>query len=291
MIPPAASALSLLPLAKIDPIHHVSDGRLFFDTSGVLFRFGLSKQTFMFFLAGALTLLFYWGYARKAGKHPVPGRYGNIVESILDFIRDQLTRPFMGHHGDKFVPLLAGFFTFILFANLLGLIPLFDMLDPPGGWAAISDPGHGHTSSTATGQLAITAALALCSFCCYHYLGIREQGHGLWGYFKNLFPHVPVFVIPIIVPVELIAHLVRPCALAIRLFANMLAGHTMMAAILGFTYVFRPDFIVGGGAISIVSFLAVTALTFLELLVAFIQAFVFTFLTTVFLAGAVHPEH
>jgi len=84
---------------------------------------------------------------------------------------------------------------------------------------------------------------------------------------------------------------VRPCALAIRLFANMLAGHTMMAAILGFTYVFRPDFIVGGGAISIVSFLAVTALTFLELLVAFIQAFVFTFLTTVFLAGAVHPEH
>jgi F-type H+-transporting ATPase subunit a len=188
-----------------------------------------------------------------------------------------MTRPFMGHHGDKYVPLLASFFTYILFCNLLGLVPFFDYL--------------GHGSSTATGQLAITGALALCAFCTYHYLGVKEQGHGVWGYFRNLFPHVPIAILPIIIPVELVAHVVRPCALAIRLFANMLAGHTMIAAILGFTYVFTKDFLIPGAAISLVSFLGATALTFLELLVALIQAFVFTFLTTVFLAGAVHPEH
>ncbi|MBI4605831.1 MAG: F0F1 ATP synthase subunit A [Planctomycetes bacterium] len=270
------SALPLLAKLELDPIGHVSDGQLVFDP-GFLFRIGLTKQTFMFLLAGVLTLLFFGSYTVRAGKRPVPSRWGNFVESVLTFTRDQMTRPFMGHHGDKFVPILSGFFVYILIANLLGLIPLFDYL--------------GHGSSTATGQLAITAGLAVCSFSMYHYQGIKEQGHGLWAYFKSLFPHVPAFVLPIIVPVEIMAHIVRPCALAIRLFANMLAGHTMIAAILGFTMVFTPDFAIPGGAISIVSFLGATALTFLELLVAVIQAFVFTFLTTVFLAGAVHPEH
>jgi F-type H+-transporting ATPase subunit a len=232
-------------------------------------------------------VLFYLAYAVRAGKSPVPGRYGNFVETLLTFLRDQLTRPFMGHHGDKFVPILAIFFTYILFCNLLGMVPFFDYLDP----GPTLDPATHHRSSTATGQFAITAALAVCSFGFYHYQGIKEQGHGFVGYFKSIFPHVPLFVLPIIVPVELIAHMVRPCALALRLFANMLAGHTMIAAILGFTAVFTSDFQIWGGAISIVCLLSVTALTFLELLVAVIQAFVFTFLTTVFLAGAVHPEH
>ena len=160
--------------------------------------------------------------------------------------------------------------------NLLGLVPFLDFL--------------GHGGNTATGNLKITAGLALCAFATYHFLGIREQG-GTTTYFKNLFPHVPIFVLPIIFVVELMAHVVRPCALAIRLFANMLAGHTMIAAILGFTAVFTKDFLLGGAAISFTCFLGITALSFLELLVAVIQAFVFTFLTTVFLAGAVHPEH
>jgi len=261
-----------------NPMDHVVDGHLVFDTEHhFLWSIGLTKQTFMLLLAGALTLLFFWGRAREASSRPVPSRWGNLVESVLDFIKAQLTRPFMGHHGDKFVPLLSTFFIFILMCNLLGLVPFFELL--------------GHGSNTATGQLAITGALALCAFCTYHYLGIKEQGHGIWAYIKNLFPHVPIFVLPIIIPVELVAHIVRPCALAIRLFANMLAGHVMIAAILGFTLVFTSDFFLPGLGISLVSFVGITALTFLELLVAFIQAFVFTFLTTVFLAGAVHPEH
>ncbi len=270
-------ALTSMVVGAMDPMSHVVDGRLVFDTHGWLWNIGISKQTFMFFLAGVCTLLFFWGRAREAGTRVVPSRWGSLVEMVLDFIREQLTRPFMGHHGDKFVPLLATFFIYILMCNLLGLVPFFEFL--------------GHGSNTATGQLAITGALAVCAFCSYHYLGIKEQGHGLWGYFRSLFPHVPVFILPVIVPVELVAHIVRPCALAIRLFANMLAGHTMIAAILGFTAVFTHDFFYAGLGISLASFLGVTALTFLEILVALIQAFVFTFLTTVFLAGAVHPEH
>jgi len=265
-----------LILAASDPMDHVWDGRLFFDHGGFFWRLGFTKQTFMFILAGALTLLFFWSYARKASGTRVPSRWGNFVESVLIFIRDQMTRPFMGEHGDRYVPLLTSFFVFILIANLLGLVPLFDLI--------------GHGGNTATGSLVITATLALCAFVSYHAFGIREQG-SFTTYVKNLFPHVPWPVYLIIIPVELVAHIVRPCALAIRLFANMLAGHTMIAAILGFTAVFTHSFFVPGAAISLISFLGVTALTFLELLVAGIQAFVFTFLVTVFLAGAVHPEH
>ncbi len=261
-------------LLAADPLGHVVDYPLF--EIDALWSIGLTKQVFMFLLAGVLTILFFWGYAKNAGKEKVPSRYGNFVESLLLFIRDQMTRPFMGEHGDKFVPVLTTFFTYILFCNLLGMIPLFDYM--------------GHGGNTATGNLCINAGLAACAFAFYHFQGIKEQG-GFVTYAKNLFPHVPLFVLPIIVVVELVAHIVRPCALAIRLFANMLAGHIMLAILLGFTAVFTKDFIVGGGLIAIVSTLAVTALSFLELLVAMIQAFVFTFLTTVFLAGAVHPEH
>jgi F-type H+-transporting ATPase subunit a len=284
------SGLGALPLAAANPLDHVLDGHLVFDHSGSLAEIGITKQTFLFFLAGVFTLLFFWSYfvlpkllrllffwrySGKAGNGPVPSRWGNFVEFILEFLRDQLVRPFMGPHGDKYVPFLATFFVYILFCNLMGLIPFFDYL--------------GHGGNTATGNLGITAAMAICAFVGYHVLGIREQGFG--HYVKNLFPPVPIFVKPVIIVVELAAHCVRPCALAIRLFANMLAGHTLVAAILGFTIVFTKDFLVPGAAISLVSLVGVTALTFLELLIALVQAFVFTFLTTVYIAGAVHPEH
>lgn len=267
--------LPAMPVAAADPLSHVLDGQLFFDESGALWNLGITKQTFLFFFAGALTILFFWSYARKAGQEAVPGRWGNFVEFVLEFIRDQMVRPFMGHHGDRFVPLLSCFFVYILTCNLLGLVPLLDFL--------------GHGGNTATGNLGITAALAICAFVTYHVLGIREQG--LKSYVRNFVPHVPVFVLPLLIVIELAAHCVRPCALAIRLFANMVAGHTLVAAILGFTVVFTKDYLVLGGTVSVVSMLGVTALTFLELLVAVIQAFVFTFLTTVYISGAVHPEH
>jgi F-type H+-transporting ATPase subunit a len=239
--------------------------------------FGLTKHVFMFLLAGLLTVLFFWSYARSAGKQRVPGRWGSFVESVILFLRDQILRPFLGEEGDKYLPIISTFFVYIAITNLLGLVPLFDFL--------------GHGGNTATGSLAITAGLAICSFCMYHYQGIKAQGHGVLHYLKNQIPHVPGPLIPLMIVIELVAHIIRPCALAIRLFANMLAGHTMVAAILGFTLTFKPGFAIGGGAIAVISTLGVTAITFLELLVALVQALVFTFLTTVFLSMAVHADH
>lgn len=262
-------------LGAAGPLEHVLDGRLFFDRDGSLFRLGITKQTALFFLAGILTILFFASYARRAGRSATPSRWGNFVEFILDFIRDQMVRPFLGRRGDKFVPLLACFFVYILCCNLMGLVPFFDFL--------------GHGGNTATGNIGITAGLAISAAVSYHALGIREQG--CIRYVRSLFPKVPIFVLWVIVPVELVTHVVRPFALAVRLFANMVAGHTLVAAVIGFTAVLTKAFIVPGAAISLVCMLGVTALTFLELLVALIQAFVFTFLTTVYISGAVHPEH
>lgn len=283
----------LLPVAAVDPMGHVKDepiaafgqgdyawqvsfGESLHDLSQTLMHYGIGKHIFMFALSGLLTLLLFWVYSRQARKSLVPGRFGNLMESLMLFLRDQISRPFMGEAGDRYLPFVWGFFFFILINNLLGLIPLFDYI--------------GHGGNTATANIGVTAALAAWSFLLYHTLGIREQG-GFGVYFKNLFPHVPVFVMPVIIPIEIIAHIVRPCALAIRLCANMVAGHTLMAVILGFTTQAVALGFIGWAPISLVSCLTVVVLTFLELLIAFIQAFVFTFLSTVFLSMAVHPEH
>jgi F-type H+-transporting ATPase subunit a len=237
---------------------------------------GIGKNFLMFVLAGLVTVLLFWIRARQVRKETVPGRFGNALEAIMLYLRDQVVRPFLGHHGDKFLPFTWAFFFFILINNLLGLIPFFDYL--------------GHGGNTATANIGITAALALCSFTLYHTIGIKEQG-GPVTYIKNLFPHVPVVIYVIIIPVEIVAHIVRPCALAIRLCANMVAGHTLIAAILMFTAMSAKLGVLGWGGITLVSCLSAVALTFLELLVAFIQAFVFAFLSTVFLSMSVHPEH
>ena len=275
-------------LAASNPMDHISDARLFdglvsegswlYEFSDHLYGLGITKQVALFFIAGILTVLFFWSYVRQIKRDPdaVPGRWGNFVETILDTLRNQLVLPFMGESGMKFLPILATFFVYILICNLIGLIPMLD-------WA-------GHGGNTATANPYITVALALCAFVIYHGLGLREQGN-IFTYIKNLFPHVPVVILPLIIVIEIAAHIIRPCALAIRLCANMVAGHVMVAVLLGFTATLTMDSLLSGGVISIISVVAVTLLTFLELLVALIQAFVFTFLTTVFLSMAVHPEH
>ena len=275
-------------LAASNPMDHISDARLFdglvsegswlYEFSDHLYGLGITKQVALFFIAGILTVLFFWSYVRQIKRDPdaVPGRWGNFVKTILDTLRNQLVLPFMGESGMKFLPILATFFVYILICNLIGLIPMLD-------WA-------GHGGNTATANPYITVALALCAFVLYHGLGLREQGN-IFTYIKNLFPHVPVVILPLIIVIEIAAHIIRPCALAIRLCANMVAGHVMVAVLLGFTATLTMDSLLSGGVISIISVVAVTLLTFLELLVALIQAFVFTFLTTVFLSMAVHPEH
>ena len=274
--------MSFLAL-HIDPMGHVKDSYLFSGWGGefgkfgqALGHYGFTKQIALYALAGLLTVTIFLLRARRVRTEQVPRGFGNMLEVVMLYIRDNVARPFLGDHCEKFLPFLWSLFFFILISNLLGLVPLFDYL--------------GHGGNTPTGSIFLTAALALSAFVIYHTLGVIEQGHGIWGYIKSLFPHVPVVILPIIVPVELIGVIVKPCALAIRLFANMLAGHVMLATIIAFTGVWTT-LIHWGAGISLVVYLGCVALTFLELMVALIQAFVFTFLTTVFLAAAVHPEH
>jgi F-type H+-transporting ATPase subunit a len=271
-----------LPLAlSMNPLDHVKESPLFEGLGGrleavgeALNHYGFTKQVFIFLLAAVLTVALLLWRARQVRREVVPHGFGNFLEAVMLFVRDQMTRPFLGEHGDRYLPVIWTFFFFILIANLLGLVPFFDFL--------------GHGGNTPTGSIYLTGALAICSFFLYHGLGIREQG--FFHYVKNQFPRVPIFVLPIIIAVEILAHMVRPCALAVRLFANMLAGHTLIATIIGFTLVW-VNWLHWGVGVSLISVSTAVALTFLELLVAVIQAFVFAFLTTVYLAGAVHPEH
>lgn len=253
----------LLPLAAgggHTPLDHVRD--VFY-----LENQWFSKHVLMMLLSAALCLIIFPAMARRLAT-PRPGRLAMAFEAMLLFVRDEMARPFLGKDTEKFLPILWSFFFFILFCNLLGLIP---------------------GSATATGNFSVTASLAVISLLIYHSFGIRENG--FIHYAKANLLVGPWYLWPLMVPIEFVGHVIKPCALAIRLFANMVGGHIMLAVVVSFTAVFTMDNLFLGGAIAAVAAGGAVFLNFLELLVAFIQAFIFTFLTTVFLSMALHPEH
>jgi len=228
---------------------------------------GITKHVLMMLVAGGLCLVIFPMVARRAAL-PHPGRMATMFEALLLFVRDEMARPFLGKDTERFLPILWTFFFFILFCNLLGLIP---------------------GSATATGNISVTAALAAISFLIYHFFGIRENG--LLHYLKANFLVGPPFLWILMAPLELLGHAIKPAALTIRLFANMIGGHIMLAVVIGFTGVLTLDNLGIGIPVALVAAGGAIFLNFLELLVAFIQAFIFTFLTTVFLSMALHPEH
>jgi len=255
----------LLPLAAggHGPLDHVRDHDLAFLTETL----GITKHVLMMFVAGALCLVIFPMVARRAATTH-PGRVATMFEALLLFVRDEMARPFLGKDTERFLPIIWSFFFFILFCNLLGLIP---------------------GSATATGNISVTAALAGISFLIYHFFGIRENG--LVHYLKANFLVGPPFLWPLMAPLELLGHAIKPAALMIRLFANMVGGHIMLAVVIGFTGVLTMENIFPGALIALVAAGGAIFLNLLELLVAFIQAFIFTFLTTVFLSMALHPDH
>jgi len=199
--------------------------------------------------------------AARVEKH-VRGRLGNVVEMAVLFIRNELAIPNIGHHGERYVPLLLTTFLFILFTNLLGLVPF---------------------GATATANLSVTAALALMAFVMTQAAGIRENGLG--GFLKHLVPAgVPLWMYPIMLPVEILGLITKPFALCIRLFANMMGGHVVILSLFGLIFIMGSWFVVP------VSVGFVLFINFLELLVAFIQAYIFTMLTSLFIGMAVHPH-
>ena len=193
----------------------------------------------------------------------VPSGLANFFEAIVVFLRDEVILPIMGEDGKKYLPFLLTLFFFILFCNLLGLVPY---------------------SATATGNISVTAGLALCSF--FVMVGAGIANNGLVGYCKSLVPSgVPPALLIILIPVELIGLFVKPFALCVRLFANMTGGHVAILVFLSLTIIIQNEWV----ALGAVPFAA--AIYLLEIFVGFVQAFVFTLLSTVFISMAAHPDH
>ncbi len=254
----------MLPLAEQEhwiPNHLLRVHALPTKFGEMLMTFGISKQVFSLFVAAALMLIIFPHMAKDRSLVPRGAR--NLFEVIMLFIRDEVAKPFLGENTDKFLPVLWNFFFFILFNNLLGLIP---------GMA------------TATGSILVTGTLAMTAAIWWHGCGIAEQG--LLAYLKNIVPPgLPLWLLPLMIVVELVGHVVKPIALMIRLFANMTGGHAVLYAFVGLVLIFQS------WALGPVSVALAIPIYLLELFVAFVQAYVFTFLVTVFLGAAVHPEH
>jgi F-type H+-transporting ATPase subunit a len=264
-----------MTLLAADPLDHV--------LPHVVGRFGpvsVTNHLLMLLLAAALMLVLFPLAARS--RSVVPGGFRNLVESVLQYLRENVARPALHESTDRFVPFLWTMFFLILFANLIGMLPIDALAS-----FALGRPVH--VGGTATGSISITAGLAICAFLAIHVGGMREQGVG--KYWKNFVPHVPLALWPLMFLLEVVGALVKPFALAIRLFANMIAGHIVLAVIVGFTAVLAGGNLGLGVGVGIAAVAGATAISLLELFVAFLQAYIFTYLTALFLGMAVHPEH
>jgi len=229
-----------------------------------------SKHLVFLFLATLIVILGAQLAVRSYGEGGVPRGLGAAVEALVLFVRDQIAEPSIGHgDGRKFTPLLCSFFFFILVAALLGLMPF---------------------AATSTGNLAVTMGLALVSFAAMQYGGISK--YGVVGHFRNLVPAgIPGWLLPLMVPVEIISMFTKPFALMIRLFANMLAGHMVITTLLLLIALMGQIHWLGGVAMAPVAILLALFIMLLEILVAFIQAYVFTLLSAIFIGMYAHPAH
>lgn len=229
---------------------------------------GLSKFMAMELVAAALCILTFLPLAVNIRWYGYPrGVFANLIESILVFIRERVAIPAIGEHdAHKFLPFLWSLFFFILYNNLLGMIP---MLGSP------------------TAGLGATAGLALCAFVMIHFSGIVKLGPV--GYGKAFVPHVPALLYPLMLVIEIVGAIIKPTILAVRLFVNMLAGHTVLYVILGFVMVIGWNLLYF--IVTPASVFGNVLLSMLELFVAFLQAYVFTFLSAIFIGAAVHPHH
>ncbi len=260
-------------LAELNPLEPITSVPLF------TFHLGswpvvISNHAAMILVATAILLMGIPLAARSA--RLVPKGLQNLVESVCVYLRDELARPLLGSHTDRYIGFLWTLFFFILTVNLLAMIPVEKILSLVTG-------RQSHFGGAATANIWITGALAAVSFIMTHAYGIRR--HGLIGYLAHLAPPAPGWLMPLLYPIELLGVFVRPFSLAIRLFANIVAGHMILGTILGLVFIFKNL------GVASVSMVACVALSFLELLVAFIQAYVFTFLTALYISLAVSSEH
>lgn len=288
-------------------IHHVSNSSLDHPLIHLPQVFGINlsvtKHVLMLWivamLVGCVVIIPVRKYMQK--DKPVPTGWMNALETVVKFIRDSIVRPNVGaKYADTWAPIILTFFFFILFANGIGLIPVFDLLGALNRFVFQIPAGDDHNivnsllhgGVTATGNFNVTAGLAVITFFSIIIAGTRA--HGFITHWKNLVPHGlawPVYII--LIPIEIIGMLVKPFALTMRLAANMTGGHIAILAILSFMAIFSDMFqsTVAGMSVALFSVPMATAISALEIIVVLVQAYVFTLLSAVFIGMAINVHH
>jgi F-type H+-transporting ATPase subunit a len=240
-----------------------------------LVDFSPTKHVVFMALSAVLLLLFFLPLAQAAKRRDersAPRGMGGGMEAMVLYFRDEVVRRNIGHGADAYTPYILTLFFFILVMNLIGLVP----------WGG-----------SATGNINVTAALAILTFILVEVSGMRALGFK--GYMGTIFfaphgmhPAGRAMMLVIMTPVEFLSKLVKPFALAIRLFANMTAGHTLILALGGLMFIFTNIVVMGGVALGTTAM--ATGIMVLELLVAFLQAYIFAMLTSVFI-GLIRHAH
>jgi F-type H+-transporting ATPase subunit a len=262
--------------------------------------FSVTKHVFMLWVVATLVFLIVTTTVRRYLRQDrlVPSGFMNALEIIVEFVRDGIVEPNVGRKWVKtWTPLLLTLGVFILAANAIGLIPIFDVLSlinhtvlhlPEDSFMARLL----HGGTTATGNFNVTAALATITFVAIIVAGARA--HGFVQHWKNMVPHgLPLPVTIMLIPIEVMGMFVRPFALTMRLAANMTGGHIAILAILSFVFIFTElsgQALVGIG-VGVPSLVLAALLSALEIIVVAVQAYVFTLLSAVFIGMAIHAHH
>ena len=251
----------------LDPMHQFQIKPLVpieVEVAGRTIDLSFTNASLFMVIAVVVIVAFLW--LSVGARALVPGRVQSIGEISYQFVA-KLVRDTVGSDGMRYFPFIFALFAFILICNMLGMLPY---------------------AFTVTSQIVVTFALALGVFFTVILLGVYRNG---FGFLKLFVPSgVPLLLMPLIVPIEIFSFLTRPVSLGIRLFANMLAGHIMLKVFAGFIVMMSAAGVVGWlGAIGPMAM--TVAITALELLVAFLQAYVFAILASIYLHDALHPGH
>ena len=261
--------------------------------------FSVTKHVFMLWVVAALVFFVITMTVRRYLKQDrlVPSGFMNALESMVEYLRDSVVQPSV---GDKWLPtwmpLILTLFAFILCANAIGMIPIFEVLSLIDHWVLHSSEesffyGLLHGGSTITANFNVTAALATVTFGAIIVAG--SKAHGFVQHWKNLAPPGPMALSIMLIPIEILGMLVRPFALTMRLAANMTGGHIAILTILSFVFIFNdmagPT--VGMGIGVLFSVPLAVGISALELIVILVQAYVFTLLSAVFIGMAIHSHH
>ena len=262
--------------------------------------FSISKHVFMLWLVALLIFtVITWIVRRYLKQGPVPSGMGNGLEAIVEYVRDSIVQP---NVGDKWVhtwtPLILTLFIFIFTANLIGLIPIFEVLKLLNHWVLHvgSDSAFGRLlegGTTATANFNVTAGLALITFMAIIIAG--SKAHGFLNHWKNTVPHGlawPIYIL--LIPIEILGMFVKPFALTMRLAANMTGGHIAILAVLSLVFLFTEmaKTAMAGIAVGlVVSVPLAVGISGLEVIVVLVQAYVFTLLSAVFIGMVINVHH